>query len=147
MRYGMPTSASRKSPLLVDTSVAVALVVEDHEDHEVVLDALRGRTLGLAGHAFFETYSVLTRLPGSARRAPSEVVRILEHNFPHTRFLAAERSRKLSLRLAGLGIAGGAVYDALVGETAIQHQLELATRDHRAIPTYRLLDVAVHLVG
>lgn len=141
----MPTSARREA-LLVDTSVAVALAVEDHEDHESVFDALQGKLLGLAGHAFFETYSVLTRLPGSARRAPGEVVRILEHNFPQTRFLAAERSKNLSRRLAGLGIAGGAVYDALVGETAVQHRMGLATRDHRAIPTYHLLDVAVHFI-
>lgn len=143
----MPTSARREAPLLVDTSVAVALTVEDHEDHEAVFKALRGRTLGLSGHAFFETYSVLTRLPGSARRSPTEVAHLLENNFPKTRFLEAERASDLSRRLPRLGIAGGAVYDALVGETAVQHRLELATRDQRATPTYRLLDVALQVIS
>ena len=32
------------------------MAVADHAAHDLVIDALRGRTLGLAGHAFFETY-------------------------------------------------------------------------------------------
>lgn len=44
----MTTSAER--PLLVDTSVAVALAVADHEDHEDTHERVRarGRRLGLA---------------------------------------------------------------------------------------------------
>lgn len=133
-------------PLLVDTSVAVALVVEDHQEHELVFDALKGKILGLAGHAFFETYSVLTRLPGAARRSPLEVARILEHNFPEKRFLEGALLEDLAGRLAGMGIGGGAVYDAVVGETAVQHRLELATRDQRALTTYHLLGVDVRLI-
>jgi hypothetical protein len=44
--------------LLLDTSAAVALVVEDHEAHAATSRpsaAVRGRRLGLAGHAWFET--------------------------------------------------------------------------------------------
>lgn len=142
----MPTSGRRSAPLLVDTSVAVALVVEDHEAHDVVLEALEGRSLGLAGHAFFETYSVLTRLPGGARRAPADVDRILRRNFPETHFLDAGGAAELAERLAGLDLAGGAVYEALVGETAVRAGLGLATRDRRALGTYGLLDVEVQVV-
>ena len=39
-------------------------------------------------------------------------------------------------RLARLGITGGAVYDALVGLAAVEHGVELATRDARARATY-----------
>jgi len=46
-------------------------------------------------------------------------------------------------RLAGTGIAGGAVYDALVASAAAQHQVPLATRDTRALLTYRAFDVEV----
>jgi predicted nucleic acid-binding protein len=49
--------------------------------------------------------------------------------------------------LAALGIAGGSVYDALVGAAARAHDLPLATRDRRAVETYRLLDVDVLMVG
>ena len=46
----MPTGGSHPD-LLVDTSVAVALVVADHEHHAVTIEALGERRLGLAGHA------------------------------------------------------------------------------------------------
>jgi predicted nucleic acid-binding protein len=49
--------------LLLDTSVAVAYLVADHAQHEVVTDRVEGAELGLAGHTAFEVYSVLTRLP------------------------------------------------------------------------------------
>jgi predicted nucleic acid-binding protein len=51
----------------VDTSVAVALLVDSHEAHAPVLAALEGKQLALPQHALVETYSVLTRLPGDAR--------------------------------------------------------------------------------
>lgn len=143
----MPTGASAPADLLVDTSVAVALSVADHEHHHATSEALHGRRLGLAGHAAFETFSVLTRLPPPARRTPATVARLLEVSFPHSRFLGARATESLLGRLHGAGIAGGAVYDALVGATAAEHGLRLATRDRRALETYRALDVGVELVS
>jgi len=132
---------------LVDTSVAVALTVADHEQHEGTFAALGDRRLGLAGHAAFETFSVLTRLPPPARRTPATVTRILSESFPGTRFLGARAAEALLARLATSGIGGGAVYDALVGACATEHGLVLATRDQRALETYRALDVRVEVVG
>jgi predicted nucleic acid-binding protein len=140
----MPASAS--PDLLVDTSVAVALAVADHAHHDETVRALEGLTLGLAGHAAFETFSVLTRLPPPARRTPRAVTRLLGANFPRSRFLGAATAVALLERLPALGIAGGAVYDALVGETASEHELGLATRDRRALETYRALNVRVQLL-
>jgi hypothetical protein len=62
--------------------------VADHEHHRAVIDAVGTRVLGLAGHAAFETFSILTRLPAPARRGPNTVARLLAHNFPATRFLS-----------------------------------------------------------
>ena len=141
-------SARGSTPeFLVDTSVAVALTVADHEHHERTFAELGDRRLGLAGHAAFETFSVLTRLPTPARRAPAIVARLLAGSFPHTRFLGAEAAASLLGKLAISGIAGGAVYDALVGACASEHGLVLATRDQRALEIYRALDVRVELVG
>ena len=137
----------RPAELLVDTSIAVALTVADHEHHERTFTALGDRRLGLAGHAAFETFSVLTRLPAPARRTPATVARLLAVSFPHTRFLDAGAAASLFAELATLGIAGGAVYDALVGACANEHGLALATRDRRALETYRALDVRVELVA
>jgi predicted nucleic acid-binding protein len=141
----MPAS-DRTTVLLVDTSVAVALVVADHDHHEQTLRALRGRTLGLAGHAAFETFSVLTRLPAPARRRPAVVARLLTTTFPKSRFLGTRAAASLVAELAAAGIAGGAVYDALIGATANEHRLPLATRDRRALEIYRTLDVDVELL-
>ena len=136
----MPTRG--KDPdYLVDTSVAVALVLADHPAHKIVFAALGGRRLGLSGHAAFETYSVLTRLPAPARRTAVAASRLIEVNFPQSRFLSAEAAGELLATLAGAGIAGGSVHDALVGYAAKAHGSVLATRDERARDTYRGLDV------
>jgi predicted nucleic acid-binding protein len=142
----MPTK-SRQPYFLVDTSVAVALVVADHEHHLQTLKAIGHRRLGLAGHAAFETFSVLTRLPPPARRSPSVVSRLLAENFPENRYLSPQRAEELIELLGKAGIAGGSVYDALVGATAIEHRLKLATRDQRALVTYRALQVDVELLS
>lgn len=131
---------------LVDTSVAVASIVAGHAAHGATLDALGARTLGLAGHAWFETFSVLTRLPAPARRNAEEVGRILAHNFPGTTFLDPEASAELALRLPRVGISGGAVYDALVGAAAAAVGLTLISRDRRASSTYRAVGARVQLL-
>lgn len=144
----MPTSGDDAPELLLDTSVAVALVVGDHRHHDATSQALADRRrLGLAGHAAFETFSVLTRLPPPARRTPAAIARLLESAFPHTRFLGAGAAVALRERLGGASIAGGSVYDALVGAVAAEHGVTLATRDRRALDTYRKLDVEVELLG
>lgn len=141
----MPTSAEHQ-PILLDTSAAVALTVEDHAHHAAATDALRGRRLGLSGHAAFETFSVLTRLPPPARRPPAVVARLLAANFPDTRFLSSDATRALFDDLARGPIAGGAVHDALVGATAREHGAVLVTFDQRALDTYRALGVTVELL-
>jgi predicted nucleic acid-binding protein len=62
-------------------------------------------------------------------------------------FLIAEGTWRLHARLAELGIAGGAVYDALVAATAAEHGITLATRDRRAAETYRALDIDFELIN
>jgi len=142
----MPISADEAPDLLVDTSVAVALTVADHRHHEETFQDLGRRHLGLAGHAAFEAFSVLTRLPPPARRTPAIVARVLAEGFPDTRFPSADGAAALLSRLGRGKIAGGAVYDALVGATALEHGLVLATRDRRALGTYRKLGVEVQML-
>jgi len=132
--------------LLVDTSVAVALAVIDHEHHSATVDAIGHRPLGLSGHASFETFSVLTRLSPPIRRTPSTVLHLLSRNFPESRFLGAQSAGDLLNRVTKIGVAGSAVYDALVASAALEHQLPLATRDRRAIETYRALGVELEIL-
>lgn len=138
-----PTSGEVR---LVDASAAVALLVSDHERHDATFEALGERRLGLCGHAAFETFSVLTRLPVPNRRAPSVVARLLASNFPETRFLTSPRAVELVRSLGELGLGGGVVYDALVGAAAVEHGRILASWDRRALDTYHRLGVEVELL-
>jgi len=60
-----------------------------------VVAAVSGLTRGLAGHAAFKTYSVLTRLAPPARRPASVVARLIAVNFPATRYLSPSRASDL----------------------------------------------------
>lgn len=90
---------------------------------------------------------MLTRLPAPARLTPSAVHRLVSANFPHTRFLGQERATALLEALAEHRIAGGSVYDALVGATALQHGRTLVSRDRRALDTYRALGGEVEMIS
>lgn len=127
----------------VDTSVAVPLLVRSHHDHVAVMRWWDGQAVALCGHAVAETYSVLTRLPGDARLAPADAARLLNARFSAPLVLSVSGSRELPDTLSRLGIAGGAVYDALVALAAQEHGVALATRDARARGTYDAIGIKV----
>src|SRR3954470_16628240 len=102
------TDAKGRQVVLLDTSTAIAIILEDHQAHDSTLEAMRGRQLGLSGHAWFETYSVLTRLPAGLRRSPDDVLRILISNVPASEFLGESQAADLAKDLGRLRIAGGA---------------------------------------
>ena len=127
----------------VDTSVAVPLLVRSHHDHAGVVRWWGGQEVALSGHALAETYSVLTRLPGDARLAPADAARLMNARFAAPLMLSRPLARKLPDTLSRLGLAGGAVYDALVALAAKEHGATLATRDARARGTYDAVGVTV----
>ena len=130
----------------VDTSVAIPLLVRSHHGHPTVVRWWNAQEVTISGHALAETYSVLTRLPGDARLAPADAARLLEARFPSPLVLGSAQARKLPDTLCRLGIAGGAVYDALVALAAKEHGAALATRDARARGTYDAVGVRVIVV-
>lgn len=129
--------------LAVDTSAAVALLMSSHVAHRAVRRRLRGQDLALTQHSLAETYSVLTRLPGDARVAPADAVRLIDANFGPPALLPAATAASVPALLGELSIVGGAVYDGLVGLAARANHLPLATRDLRAAATYEALGVEV----
>lgn len=133
--------------LALDTSVAVPLLVQTHEAHAAVVRWWAGREVALSGHALAETYSVLTRLPGDVRMAPADAARLLEDRFSAPLLLGAQTALRLPEVLSQMGIAGGAVYDALVALAAVEHQVDLATRDARARDTYEKVGATVVIAG
>ncbi len=133
--------------IAVDTSVAVPLLVRSHQHHADVVRWWKGQELALSGRALAETYSVLTRLPGDARLAADDAARLLDARFAAPLVLSAAAARKVHTTLSRLGIAGGAVYDALAALAADEHGAALATRDARARGTYDAVGAKVILVG
>jgi predicted nucleic acid-binding protein len=129
--------------LALDTSVAVPLLVQTHAAHHDVVRWWARRPVALSGHALAETYAVLTRLPGDLRVAPVDAARLLTDRFASPYLLGPEASARIPEMLSGLGISGGAVYDALVALAAHENGADLATRDLRAKATYDLVGVRV----
>jgi predicted nucleic acid-binding protein len=129
----------------LDTSVAIPLLVRTHTAHAAVVRWWDGRDVALSGHALAETYSVLTRLPGDVRLAPGDAARLLDERFVEPLLLGPAVARHVPGVLGRLGIAGGAVYDALVALAAAEHGADLATRDARAKATYETVGVRVIL--
>ena len=135
------------APLALDTSVAVPLVVRTHRAHSAVARWWRGREVALCGHALAETYSVLTRLPADVRLEPHDAARLIEERFTAPLLLPEATAARLANTLAERAIAGGAVYDALVGLAAAEHGAVLATRDARAKSTYEAVGARVVVVA
>ena len=131
----------------VDTSVAVAALDASHEAHEVCREALVRRRPALAGHALFETFSVLTRLPAPFRLTPRSAVAVLDEAFPERAWLSGDDHAELWAVLARSEVGGGAVYDALVGWAARAAGRVLITRDRRAERVYRALAVPHEPIG
>ncbi len=132
--------------LTLDTSVAIPLLVASHSAHERVHEWWSGRAVSLTGHASVETYSVLTRLPGRSRLTGEDAARLLAHRFCAPLTLSVQTQQRIPELFAGIGIAGGAVYDGLVALAALEHGTVLATRDARAAPTYERVGARVELL-
>jgi predicted nucleic acid-binding protein len=140
----MSSSARRAA---VDTSLALAALDSNHAHHAEARAAVASRRCALSGHAAFETYSVLTRLPIPLRLGPEEARAALGRMFPLPCWLRGDASGELMDEFARLGIVGGAAFDGLVGAAARENKLLLLTRDRRAERTYRALGVAYEVVA
>jgi hypothetical protein len=79
--------------------------------------------------------------------APLDAARLLRERFVKPLVLGSEVFERFPDVLSRLGIAGGAVYDALVALAAVEHDAELATRDLRAKATYEAIGARVIVAG
>ncbi len=127
----------------LDTSVTVPALASWHEAHDVVTAVLRPGDR-LPEHVALETYAVLSRLPAPYRLLAEAAGEVLRRRFPPPYLaMSAERRAELVTTLAAADVAGGAVYDGLVGLTAVEHGATLLSRDSRARSTYQKLGVDV----
>jgi predicted nucleic acid-binding protein len=130
-----------------DSSITIAALVADHEAHGLAEDALEQCATTIA-HVAIETYSVLTRLPPPRRLVSADAAALIDARLPSKRAtLDADEHVQAPARLAAAGISGGATYDGLIALTALEHDLELVTRDRRAERTYRALAAPYRLLA
>ena len=89
----------------------------------------------------------MTRLPAPHRSPAHLVNEFLAARFPEPPLvLGADRYRTLLAGLPEHGIAGGAVYDALIAATATDAGATLLTIDRRGAQTYERIGAAVRFV-
>ena len=101
--------------IFVDSSVLIAAVLRDHENHGrafAVLERIQGgKDEGfIASHSLAEFYATLTRLPAPFRHSPDEALLSLEENVVEYFHLVDLSGRKYieTLRSAAArGIHGG----------------------------------------
>jgi predicted nucleic acid-binding protein len=132
--------------IAVDTSVVVAGFASWHEGHSSAAAAL-ARKPRVPAHVLVETYSVLTRLP-PPHRAPADLVAaFLAERFPEAPLVLPARAHlRLVEQSARVGLAGGAIYDALIAATARHAGATLLTRDQRARSVYDSMKVKYEFV-
>ena len=131
----------------VDSSIAIAAILADHDAHDLAEEALSesGQTIA---HVATETYSVLTRLPPPLRLDAKRAAAIVAARLPSLVVtLEADAHARSPERLAAAQVSGGATYDGLIALTALAHDLELLSADSRAARTYRALGVRFQLLS
>lgn len=138
----MTTDSPDGPTALVDTSVALPALSELHEFHDVAFAAVSAHRAGIASHALFETYAVLTRHP-NLRVVPTQALALLEGTFRHRAVLTASATDRALNAMAAGAISGGATYDGLVAATAVEAGLPLLSLDRRARRAYEAVGADV----
>lgn len=132
--------------IAVDSSVVVAAFATWHEAHDSAVSAL-ARNPRLPAHVLIESYSVLTRLPPPHRAPGAVVAEFLAAEFGNELLLLPANAHRDLIELAARkGLAGGAIYDALVAATALHARATLLTRDRRAAATYAAVGADFELI-
>lgn len=127
-----------------DSSVTIAAAAPWHVAYEAAVAALEAEKGSLIAHVAFETTAALSRMPEGQRLAPAVVLEWLQVRFGSSWLALPAAATRRALRTAvEHGIRGGALYDALIGATALHHRHALISADRRAAPVYSTLGVEV----
>lgn len=118
--------------VLLDTSVLVAAMTENHPAHERALPWLQRIRSGtdsgvVSAHSIAEMYAVMTALPVRPRISPSVVRQLIEQNVLENCevvSLSEKDYADLIVHLASTGITGGMTYDALILHAATKVEVD-----------------------
>lgn len=133
--------------LTCDTSVVVAALSTWHTHHGLGRERL-AQIAWLPAHAVAEAVSVLSRLPHDYAVPLADAVAMVRRVADgRVRQLRGDRYLLTLSAVASAGLGGGAVYDALIGATAREHEATLLTLDREAERTYRAVGAAYEVLG
>jgi predicted nucleic acid-binding protein len=108
-----------------DTSVLVAVFYGDHVHHQASLELFIqfDKSTGCCGaHSLVEVFSTLTRMPGKHRISAEQAMLFIGSIRERLSIVALdgeEYADALDVS-AGLGIVGGAIYDAMLAHCALK---------------------------
>ena len=115
---------------LLDSNVAIAILAEAHEHHAASLTLITegdAASIAISAHSYAETYATLTR---RGDRAPfhfraDEAWAALESLRAVTRLVGLTASQTFDVvrAFASAGRVGPRLYDALIGQAAIAHDI------------------------
>ena len=113
----------------LDTSVLVATFYADHEHHRHSIDLfLRfGKKDACCGaHSLAEVYATLTGMPGKRRVSGDEALLFLGDIRERLTVVALDEQDyfQVAETSAASGLAGGAIYDAILGHCALKARAE-----------------------
>jgi predicted nucleic acid-binding protein len=115
---------------LLDSNVVIAILAEEHEHHATSLALITEGDAGayaISAHSYAETYNTLTRRGDRApfRFSAAEAWAALESLRAVTRLVGLTPSQMFDVvrAFANAGRIGPRLYDALIGEAAIAHDI------------------------
>lgn len=133
-----------------DTSVLIAGFDSTHPFFAEAESALAEvRTAGrLVAHTIAETFAVLSAASGPYPALPEDVIAYLQPFLEGDPIGISPAAYPQAVReLTSAGVAGGAVYDGLIGLAARRHDAELVSLDVRAAHTYGRIAVRFRLLA
>jgi predicted nucleic acid-binding protein len=109
----------------LDTSVLVPVFYGDHVHHAAsmtVFTRFDKKDAGCGAHSLVEVYSALTRMPGKHRVNGEQAMLFIGNIRERLTVIGLTPDEYFSMLQtnAGLGIAGGAIYDALLAACALK---------------------------
>lgn len=133
-----------------DTSVLIAGFDSTHPFFSHAEQALADvkRAGRLVAHTIAETFAVLSAPAGPYPALPRDVVAYLEQFLEREPIGIAPAAYPGAVaELSSAGVAGGAVYDGLIGLSAQRHGAELVSLDVRAARTYARVGVEFRVLA
>jgi predicted nucleic acid-binding protein len=127
----------------LDTSVLVATFYGDHEHHAPSLDVFLRfgkKDVCCAAHSLAEVYATLTGMPARRRVGGDAALLFLQDIRDRLTLVALDEGEyfQMAQRAAQANLAGGAIYDAILGQCALKAKAETIytwnTQDFRRLP-------------